>query len=123
MFNNINLTYSGWAFSGQLTDGVGAKRLPIPKICHTYSTIMKLGTVIPYIKKANHVAQLLSSADISIFSPEISKFCYIKKYSYKLCFHTKLLILLTFFESFNTYGYDVSKIGYSRPSQSKGILK
>ena len=24
---------------------------PLPKICHTYSTMMKLGTVIPYVKK------------------------------------------------------------------------
>ena len=30
----------------------------------------------------------LSSADISIFSPEIDKFCYIKKYTYKLYFDT-----------------------------------
>ena len=29
----------------------------------------------------NYVAQHLSSADISIFSLETSKFCYIKKYS------------------------------------------
>ena len=55
------------------------KRLPLPKICHTYPAIMKLGTVIPYLKKnINHVTQPLSSNDISIFSPEISKFCYIK---------------------------------------------
>ena len=24
---------------------------PLPKICHTYPTVMKLGTVIPYPKK------------------------------------------------------------------------
>ena len=24
---------------------------PLPKICHTYATVMKLGTVIPYPKK------------------------------------------------------------------------
>ena len=28
----------------------GAKRPPL-KICHTYPTMMKLGTVIPYLKK------------------------------------------------------------------------
>ena len=63
---------------------------PLPKICHTYPTMMKLGTVIPYPKKIqkymNHVTHPLSSADISIFSPEISKFCYIKKYRYRLYF-------------------------------------
>ena len=31
----------------------------------------------------NHVTHPLSSADISIFSPESSKFCYIKKYNYR----------------------------------------
>ena len=38
-------------------------------------------------------------ADISNFSLEISKFCYIKKYMYRLHFDTKFLILLTFVES------------------------
>ena len=36
----------------------------------------------------NHVTQPLSSADISIFSPEISKFRYFKKYRYRLYFDT-----------------------------------
>ena len=31
--------------------GGGAKRPPFPKICHTYPTMMKLGTVIPYLKE------------------------------------------------------------------------
>ena len=39
-------------------------------------------------KYMNHVTHPLSSADISIFSPEISKFCYIKKYRYRLHFNT-----------------------------------
>ena len=47
----------------------------------------------------NHVTHPLSSADISNFSPEISKFCYIKKYMYRLHFDTKFLILLTFLET------------------------
>ena len=79
------------------------KRLPLPKICHTYPTIMEFGTAIPYLKKIqkyiNHVTHPLSSADISSFSLEISKFCYIKKYMYRLHFDTKFLILLTFLES------------------------
>ena len=63
------------------------------KIHHTYPTMIKLGTVIPYLRKIknkfiNHVTQSLSSADISIFSLEISKFCYIKKYTYRLDFDT-----------------------------------
>ena len=46
----------------------------------------------------NHVTHPLSSADIRIFSLEISKFCYIKKYRYRLQFDTKFQILLTFLE-------------------------
>ena len=47
----------------------------------------------------NHVTHLLSSADISNFSSQISKFCYIRKYMYRLHFDTKFLILFTFLES------------------------
>ena len=35
--------------------GEGAKRLPLPKICQTYPTVMKLGTVIPYPKKIQKI--------------------------------------------------------------------
>ena len=41
---------------------------------------------LPKEKPKNHVTHPLNSADISIFSPEISKFCYIKKYRYRLHF-------------------------------------
>ena len=41
----------------------------------------------------------LSSADIRIFSPEISKFCYINKYKCRLGFQTYVLIFLTFLVS------------------------
>ena len=40
----------------------------------------------------------MSSADISVFSPEINSFCYIKKYRHRLHFNALFLILLTFFE-------------------------
>ena len=65
--------------------------------------MMKLDTVITYQNKfkkyLNHVTHPLSSADISIVSPEINKFCYIKKYRYRLNFDTLFLTLFTFFES------------------------
>ena len=35
--------------------GWGAKRPPLPKISHTYPTMMKLGTVIPYPKKIKKI--------------------------------------------------------------------
>ena len=43
--------------------GGGAKRPPLPKICHTYPTMMKLGTVIPYLKK---VQKRCESRDTSL---------------------------------------------------------
>ena len=51
----------------------------------------------------NHVTHPLNSADISIFSPDISKFCYIKKYRYRLHFDTYFLIILTLLESLNIF--------------------
>ena len=59
---------------------------------YTHPTMMKLGTVIPYLKKIQKICESrdtpLTSAYISIFSPEISQFCYIKKYKYRLHFST-----------------------------------
>ena len=33
----------------------GAKRPPLPKICHTHPTMIKLGTVIPCLKKIQKI--------------------------------------------------------------------
>ena len=42
-----------WLFWGcsRMREGGGSKKAPLPKICLTYPTTMKLGTVIPYLKK------------------------------------------------------------------------
>ena len=70
--------------------GGDQKGPPLMKTCHTYPAMMKLDAVIPYTKKIQkvyeHVTHSLSSADISIFSPEIAKFCYIKQYRYRFLF-------------------------------------
>ena len=51
--------------------GRGQKGAPFPKICHTYPTMMKRGTLIPHLKKiqqnTNHVTHPLNSLDIKIF--------------------------------------------------------
>ena len=39
----------GWGGEG----GKGGAISPLPKICHTYPTMIKLDTVIPYLKKIN----------------------------------------------------------------------
>ena len=86
---------------GLLTDRLGQKGL-LPKICQTYPAMMKPSTVIPYLKKIqkylNHVAHFLSIADMIIFSPEISSFCYIKKCRCRLHFNTLFSIISSFFE-------------------------
>ena len=33
----------------------GQKAPPLPEICHTYPTMMKLGTVTPYLKKIQKI--------------------------------------------------------------------
>ena len=35
--------------------GRGNKKAPLPKICNTYPTMMKLGTVIPYPNKIEKI--------------------------------------------------------------------
>ena len=34
---------------------MGAKTPPLPKICHTYPTMMKLSTVMPYLRKTQKI--------------------------------------------------------------------
>ena len=67
------------------------RKVPLPKTCHTYPTMMKLGRVVPYLKRIqktiNYVRHILSFADISIFSSEIGSVWYIKKYRYRLHFN------------------------------------
>ena len=71
--------------------GGGKKTPPLPIISYAYPTMMKVGTVIPYLKKIQKIYKSLdtplSSADISIFSPEINNTCCIKKYRYRLHFN------------------------------------
>ena len=56
----------------------GPKRSPLPKICHRYPTMMKLGTVIPYLTKIQKIYESrdtpLSSVDISVFHRKSANF-------------------------------------------------
>ena len=83
---------------------------PLPKKCPTslkpVSHILKWWKLAQlYItyrgskKCINHVKHRLSSADISMFSLEINKFCYIKKHRYRMHFDKWFLAILTFFEA------------------------
>ena len=42
-------------FQGCSRMGGGGQKRPQPKICHTYPAHMKLGTVIPYLKKTQQI--------------------------------------------------------------------
>ena len=67
-------------FRGCSRMGERVKKAPLPNICHTYSTIF--GTVILYLKKIQKIYKSRGTlaVNISIFPPEISNFCYIKKF-------------------------------------------
>ena len=58
------------------------QKAPFPKIFHTYRTIMKLFTVVPYLKKIQNymdgVTYSMNSAEISIFEPKKTNFFYMK---------------------------------------------
>ena len=45
-------TAHGWRGGG------GIKKAPLHKFCHTYYTMMKLGTIIPYLKKIQKLYEL-----------------------------------------------------------------
>ena len=81
----------------------GAKKNPIPKICHTYPTIVKLGTAISYLKKIqiyiNHGTHSVSSADISISHRKSAIFVVSRNIT--LDFNISFIILLTLFETLN----------------------
>ena len=63
-----------------LTNGGRRAKKPqaLPKICYIYPIMVKLGSVIPYLNEIHIIYESrdtpLSSADISIFSTEISNF-------------------------------------------------
>ena len=50
------LTRAGWGWGmGRGGGGGGGQKGPLPKTYYTYPTIMKLGTVIPYLKKIQKI--------------------------------------------------------------------
>ena len=49
-------TKFGLFTDGRMGEGSrGGKRLVLPKISHTYPTMMKFGTVLPYLKKIRKI--------------------------------------------------------------------
>ena len=92
----------------------GAKRLP-----HTYLTVMKLGTVIPYLKKTQKIYE---SRDTPLDLCWNQLF-YCKIANFAISENTNIDCILVHFWDFkgffnkNGYNFDnVTKIGYSRAS-------
>ena len=61
-YKGINLIQDG-LFWGCSRMGGGGFMTPLPKIYHTYPTMMKLGTVIPYLRK---IKKTYKSRDTSL---------------------------------------------------------
>ena len=61
-FRCINFIQDG-LFRGCTQMGGGVFLAPLPKTCHTYPTMMKLGTVIPYLGK---IQKIYKSRDTSL---------------------------------------------------------
>ena len=74
---------------GLLTDR-GAFSAPLPKICHTYPTTMKLDTVIPYLRK---IQKIYKSRDTSL------EFCWHQhffKENQRILLHQEIQIQIRF---------------------------
>ena len=101
--------------------GGGVQKGPLPKTCHTYPTMMKLGTVM------NHYESRDSPLEFCWYKyvlPEINKFCYIKKYRYRFHLDTYFLTLLTFLESLKIFLINMVKIlMMSAKMATPGLLK
>ena len=77
-------------FFGLLTDGGGPFWLPLPKICHTYPTMIKLGTVIPYLRKTE---KIYKSRDTSL------EFCWDQHFftgNQQILLHQKIQLYIGF---------------------------
>ena len=123
--------------------GWGAKRPALPKLCHTYPAMMKLGTVIPYLKMIQKIYESRDTAPEfcwrSIFHRKSANFVISRNTLYIACIMYYILydiiyykyialwyIISNFFnfswvfeDLFNKPGYkfdDVSQNGYHRPS-------
>ena len=98
-------------FRMDFLEAASRQKPPSPKNCHTNPAMIEFGTIIPYQKKIQKIYDCvphpLNSAEVSIFSPEISRFYYI---IIPNSFNSSWI----FKDYFNKYGYNfdyVSKNG------------
>ena len=98
---------------------------PLPEIFRTYPTMMKLGTVLPYLRKTQ---KIYKSLDTSLEFCWHQHFFHQKSANFATSRNTGINWILIQIDNsfnfvlnkcFNKHGYnfdDVSKNGYSRPS-------
>ena len=125
----INLTLFRLGFFGAAPHGWGRPKRPppLPKICRSYSTIMKLGTVTPYLEKIQKLYELRDT---------LFEFCWHQHFvtgNQEILLYQEIQIEIPFryvvsnssnfswiFKNcFNKHGHnfdDDSKNGYVRPS-------
>ena len=107
--------------------GEGPESVPPPKICHTYPTMMKLGTLIPYLKKIRKIHKSRDTRDTPL------EFCWHQHFfigNQQVLLYQEIQIYIIFWyivsnsfnffwvfnDFFNEHDNYVNKNGYSRPS-------
>ena len=113
----------------------GAKKASLPKISHTYPTIIKLGTVIPYLKE---IKEMYESRDTPCDFSWHQHFFFTGNQQILLYQEIQVLtafwcIISNFFIFYRVFKYcynkhrynfhDVSKNGCPRPLENKCILE
>ena len=105
--------------------GQSGKKSPLPKICLTYPAIMKLGTVLTYLKKIQKLYESRDTAleffwDQYFFSGNQQILLYSEiliAYWYIIFSSSNLFrVFKDFFNKYDLNFDDASKNGYSRPS-------
>ena len=82
------------------------KRSPLPKICHTYPVKMKLGTVIPELKKTQKIYESRVLLTLAFFHRKSANFD-ISENTNIDCIYIAVTVSVS---------NNVSKSGYSKPS-------
>ena len=122
---------------GEGGGGEAKKPHPLPKVCHSYPTMVNLGKLIPYVKKIKKY--IYKSRDILLEFSWYQQFFRVST-NFAISRNTDIDFILIFWyivsnsfnffwvlkDFFKRHGYnfdDVSENCYSSPFQNKSILK
>ena len=99
---------------------------PLPKICHTYPTMTKFGSIIPYLNKIKKIykSHLLSLLTSAFFHGKSAALLYQEiQIQIDVIISNSFKVFKGCFGKHGSNFDDVSKVGYSKSSQNKDILK